>query len=434
MVMDRGSTCQKPCPKVACRMNCPNGMKKDENGCMMCECEEEKCPLVSCAIFCENGKKLDENGCETCQCNKCPQMMCRMFCDEYEKDDNGCQMCKCKQPEKCKDKPMCKMFCEHGYLKDDDGCNVCKCAKEDDDCPKFMCAMHCENGFQTGKDGCKMCKCAEPDVCPLLGCNAQIGCKEVDSDKDGCGDACRCPRDKFNCKSRESWTAEKKAWCCKVKNQCDQCDTPDDCAKTMQFEEGSCSSAVCFDGRCQVVEIACDQPVCKDGSFPAAIEGKCCAFEPCPEDVAKLVKKCKNTKQCEKAYTKKWDNPTDPCTSVSCDSSSKKCLVDKIACAAFVPMCDNGKMPKKDPATCCGYFPCSEECSATKKAKCAKKKGCKLKGKKCVVDSGDDAPSGGDDGEKTSARVSQRKTATRTKNARPKIKKKKVTELAWPLV
>eukprot|EP00497_Spongosphaera_streptacantha_P003132 TRINITY_DN377_c0_g1_i5.p2 TRINITY_DN377_c0_g1~~TRINITY_DN377_c0_g1_i5.p2 ORF type:complete len:325 (-),score=81.77 TRINITY_DN377_c0_g1_i5:29-1003(-) len=280
MIMDQSNVCMEECPNYNCRIVCPNGYKKDKNGCETCEidgCLEDKCSEVMCLMHCDNGFKLDKDGCETCECNKCPQVSCRMHCEEYMTDSEGCNICKCKQPDTCDpETPKCRMMCENGYVKDDNGCALCKC-KEDPDCPEQMCKMLCPNGFKTGEDGCSICECADPEICPLLGCNPDRGCKEVDTDKDGCGDACEC-KPKFNCKSREVWPKEKKAWCCKNEGACDLCETKSDCVKSMEFEEGSCQEAECVYGRCLVTEIMCDQPKCKNGSFPAPVEGECCAF------------------------------------------------------------------------------------------------------------------------------------------------------------
>merc|ERR1712039_922356 len=137
---------------------------------------------------------------------------------------------------------------------------------------------------------------------------------------------------------------------------------------------------MCLDNKCEVMEIACDQPICPDGTFPPAIEGECCAFEECPDTDFSWLGNCKNSgkKTCESLYLKKGKNREDfnPCRVFTCEK--KKCTAtDFLACAQFIPECEDGSFPEADPEVCCGFMPCSEDCRRNKKKKaCTKTKGC----------------------------------------------------------
>ncbi|RZC55896.1 hypothetical protein C5167_014747 [Papaver somniferum] len=56
-----------------------------------------KCvPPKHCRLICPNGFIKDNDGCKTCTCSpECPRIRCRMYCPEYLKDENLCETCEC---------------------------------------------------------------------------------------------------------------------------------------------------------------------------------------------------------------------------------------------------------------------------------------------------------------------------------------------------
>jgi len=155
--------CVPACPLALCKMGCPNGFEKDENGCQICKCKKaDKCAgRPMCLIHCPHGREIDENGCDLCKCKKsCPLALCKMGCPNgFEKDENGCQICKCKKADKCAGRPMCLIHCPHGREVDENGCDLCKCKKS---CPP-LCKMGCPNGFKKDANGCEICECRSAD-------------------------------------------------------------------------------------------------------------------------------------------------------------------------------------------------------------------------------------------------------------------------------
>jgi hypothetical protein len=75
-----GDACgtQNQCEPVTCELECDDGFKSDENGCEICECQEEPptCDRVMCEVQCENGFKTDEDGCEICECRESTSESC----------------------------------------------------------------------------------------------------------------------------------------------------------------------------------------------------------------------------------------------------------------------------------------------------------------------------------------------------------------------
>ncbi|XP_072036376.1 uncharacterized protein [Amphiura filiformis] len=96
---------------------------------------KSECPPVLCTLACENGFQKDDKGCDICSCNEeksCGSVFCTGHCPYGNKDDkNGCPICDCKEkPAKCKES-NCSDFCEYGYQRDSEGCEICECTSQD---------------------------------------------------------------------------------------------------------------------------------------------------------------------------------------------------------------------------------------------------------------------------------------------------------------
>jgi hypothetical protein len=129
------------CPPI-CMMECPNGMKEDANGCAICECNDEGesstpapgrrggsrrgggrpwrrrgylCTHPRCAMFCPNGNRRDQDGCTLCECHQpgdaalqmtvspslqCPALRChrsKKCANGFATDSSsGCPSCVCQ--------------------------------------------------------------------------------------------------------------------------------------------------------------------------------------------------------------------------------------------------------------------------------------------------------------------------------------------------
>ena len=149
------------CEPLACKMDCPFGLKQDDKCCDICECRE--CKVGSdCPVNCPN-PSCDPGG--TCLCSGCEPVTCKMLCEKgWQKDDKGCDICVCAECQKDEDCPLgcpgahcsakktcecgptclpvvCGLYCEHGFLKDADGCDICKCreCETEKDCAGVNC-------------------------------------------------------------------------------------------------------------------------------------------------------------------------------------------------------------------------------------------------------------------------------------------------------
>lgn len=136
------------CPPI-CRIYCPNGMKEDSNGCAICECNNgeessdssdsstpapggrrggyrrganrawrrrgHQCFKPVCAVYCPNGNRRDQNGCTLCECHQPgdaplqvtvnPSLQCQeLRCHRFKKcargfvtdASSGCPSCVCQ--------------------------------------------------------------------------------------------------------------------------------------------------------------------------------------------------------------------------------------------------------------------------------------------------------------------------------------------------
>uniref|UniRef100_H2YTV0 BPTI/Kunitz inhibitor domain-containing protein n=1 Tax=Ciona savignyi TaxID=51511 RepID=H2YTV0_CIOSA len=205
------------CPLHGCtpyRLKCGRGLglKKDENGCTLCECatgvvataeENVPCPFHSCTaemLGCEYGLTVNDNGCEFCTCAPSPAVPAI-----------PCPLHSCS---------LENMQCEFGLATNENGCELCECAIPPEvpngteapaavACPAHACSaenMGCTGGLATNENGCELCECAvaAPVMCPLHSCTAEaMGCLNgLATDERGC-DMCECAGSKEEVARRE---------------------------------------------------------------------------------------------------------------------------------------------------------------------------------------------------------------------------------------
>jgi len=97
--------------------------------------------------------------------------------DDSSDEDSEEHLVRCKRP-------MCAMYCEHGFKKDSTGCPICECLDAADSsligrpdghevapsCARRpMCRMSCPFGFKRDADGCEICSC-HSDPCQVTCC------------------------------------------------------------------------------------------------------------------------------------------------------------------------------------------------------------------------------------------------------------------------
>jgi hypothetical protein len=118
-----------------CLMFCENGMKTDANGCPICECNDQP-PAVG--VEHRGGRGRGRPGRRNMQCFR---PMCAMYCpDGYRRDQTGCTLCECRQegdaPFRNTDNAVqCPVMqchrsrrCAHGFASDPStGCPSCVC-------------------------------------------------------------------------------------------------------------------------------------------------------------------------------------------------------------------------------------------------------------------------------------------------------------------
>ena len=181
------------CKRLMCGISCEFGMMKDSNGCPICKC-------VSVAMAGQPEEQVRQPEAPTDPCDDRP--ICMMYCEfGFKNDSTGCPICECvgmdegpeeredevRRPEApprvpvddqdCRDRPMCRMYCEFGFKNDSRGCPICECVTvgmgerpEEPMVPcdeRPMCMMYCHFGFMKGDDGCDICGCLD-DPCMVI--------------------------------------------------------------------------------------------------------------------------------------------------------------------------------------------------------------------------------------------------------------------------
>ncbi|XP_038046743.1 multiple epidermal growth factor-like domains protein 6 [Patiria miniata] len=221
-----GHSCVEGCPPVMCRMRCPNGWARNEEGCEICQCQgglgggiANVCPVIEGQVGgicseecgeqnpCASGQICCSNGCGHSCVEGCPPVMCRMRCPNgWARNEEGCEICQCQGgpvglpgpprvcpviegqvggicSEECGEQNpcasgqlccsngcghscvegcrpvLCRMYCRFGWDRDENGCEICKCKAPPSDCKPLLCRLGCRNGYQTDENGCDICKC-----------------------------------------------------------------------------------------------------------------------------------------------------------------------------------------------------------------------------------------------------------------------------------
>lgn len=214
--------------------------------------------------------------------------------------------------------PICKMYCEFGYVIDANGCQTCRCRERptiSNICPLIRCSRHCPNGYKVDDNGCQGCGCVEDNVPPTVG-GICPGGEEFDSVTNQCvavsckspnacgpGEACspvqldcvRAPCPQFQCQFHCPPVC---AVYCEFGNVLDhngcstcQCNPPPSCGVGQEYDTltktcvvVSCESPEACESNevCQSVDIQCVrapcprfqcQPTCSHGEI--LVFGKC---------------------------------------------------------------------------------------------------------------------------------------------------------------
>jgi len=157
------------CPQKRCRNRCSFGYATDPLGCKTCTCKDsreasrarrpvrpESCSnKPACFKYCEHGFRKGRDGCDTCECSQggsTPVPAPAPAAAPSVTQAKGAE---------CGVRPMCSMYCLHGFKKGADGCDVCECAPPENACElRPMCRKLCKKGFKKGSDGCDICVCA----------------------------------------------------------------------------------------------------------------------------------------------------------------------------------------------------------------------------------------------------------------------------------
>eukprot|EP01083_Nonionella_stella_P162985 535583_1 len=179
------------------------------------------------------------------------------------------------------------------------------CPPKCDSDPNMPCTMQCVPG----------CFC--PPDAPIMGPGGCIP-------KDKCPQP---PEDKFDCRTKEVWTDEKKAWCCKEKQL--GCADEFDCSPN---EDWSVASAEKKRWCCAVHRTGCP-PVdpCEDTSQDVCKGKGTCVYQP---------KKCVAGPDCPhfKCQADEFDcSPTDDWSVASAEKKRWCCAVHRMGCPQVDP-------------------------------------------------------------------------------------------------
>ena len=301
-----------------CRSNCKQAYSittPAANGgtaCAHTDGDTQDCTVGQCE---EWGKRRDKGAfccesmiasCEACQAGLSVQQFCNITAN---KDVYGC--CKVRND------------CEKNCTTDMETCPDGTLLSRDEDCNFPSCPVKtCDGDCMTWFDGCNTCKCENgtKTMCTRKWCARYEQAKCMDEDE---------PEDKYNCNTREVWTAEKKKWCCTYKKL--------GCAPRIQCPR-DCSSW--YDG--------CNTCTCKDGFLGACTERFCfrktdpkCLDDQCPRDCSSWYDGC-NTCTCENGkitectkhacLVKRPAKCLDKCVVVACPVGYEVVGADKEGC------------------------------------------------------------------------------------------------------
>ena len=168
--------CNPPPGNVVCGpVTCAEGEVCCNESCGICTppgqaCTQQlcgpACPPLTCLLYCEYGLKRDANGCEICECNPPPEVVV-------------CGPVTCAAGQVC-----CNESCGICTLPGE-ACTQQVCGPE---CSPVVCAIVCAYGFEHDANGCDICDCREtPLPCAGLAglaCPPDLFC--IDDPADQC--------------------------------------------------------------------------------------------------------------------------------------------------------------------------------------------------------------------------------------------------------
>eukprot|EP00039_Didymoeca_costata_P018311 m.333003 g.333003 ORF g.333003 m.333003 type:complete len:1046 (+) comp17044_c0_seq1:127-3264(+) len=352
------------CLRPDCAVECEHSVLT-ESGCPTCTC----CPKVTCRLHCPDGFALQENGCPECKCKE------KVTCGKGEMLNtlwNKCEPVTCESPKACptEENPFCvptsqpcisypcaQFTCKPAPVKTTQSPTVCT-TKEcpamcgGQDCRFLKCAVsECEGGNDsfgcTGKpfffeDGTCTCvkpkdSCGKPNNCPdcdkfcgkqncqMLRC--PVGECEDGEDSFGCtgrafnypNGTCTCIKPKEMCGKLGSCTKVKSRECTAKTTMAPKTTAPKETTKQ------SCARGEALNGKGMCVPINClSSNACPKGQQCYAKKQLCEAPGPCPQFVC-----------CGQGY--KFDAETNKCIAASCDaadacSKGEFCIPNKKVC------------------------------------------------------------------------------------------------------
>ncbi|KAK7488644.1 hypothetical protein BaRGS_00020097, partial [Batillaria attramentaria] len=306
------------CPSMEnCSLDCPMGLQRTDDGCVVCKCKPKPCDLE-----CEFGRAVDDQGTELCQCNalppRCPSLdSCQKKCVYgYKIGRAGCQKCRCN---KC---PVfsCTKRCLHGFLVNEDGYapplllpppttpNLSNASVQGRSCLTPLGGVRREDG-EAWDDGCRLCFCRNGrEMCSLIACPAP----RCENPIFRIGDCCpSCPGvavlppggERELCQSASGeYHVEGETWAL-----------------------DSCTQCLCHAGT-----VLCETPVCPPVlcHHPVKPTGSCCAI--CKgEDESNLSVAGLVERPCKSATGVSWQHDqvwwAGPCQSCQCQGGQVTC-------------------------------------------------------------------------------------------------------------
>jgi hypothetical protein len=296
------ATCEEFCPPIFCDLACENGLKVDENGCDLCECNP----------VCEDGETQDAgDGCNTCTCDNgqwaCTEIACPSCpaANDFDPDEIWCTdgMTYAKNPqtsECCAYNSNCAAPLGWAQYS-----NEFQCVEG---CEPVTCLMFCQYGWKLDENGCEICECNPPPTECEPGESKLVECNTCFCDSNG-------------------------AWSC-TELDCEACNPGD----TKEADDG-CNTCFCnANQEWLCTTIPC--PVCEEGETMPADDGcntcTCgsngqwaCPTDPCSEcDTGEIQLNGCNTRTCDN--DEQWqDWSTNSCATCGVPWDAKICEAEQ---------------------------------------------------------------------------------------------------------
>jgi len=261
---------------------------------------------VASGQVCQKGCTKWFDGCNICRCDA----------DGNPLECTGKEACEEKKKPQCLDKvvEVCPATCSSWF----DGCNNCKCVAVGvvgTDCTKKLCEVYKEPMCKTYD--CQTKEVWTPEKAAWCCKFENKRCKyDCDTDeiwtpekKEWC---CKFEKKgcEYNCDTKEMWTPDKKEWCCEVKKKgCLLC--PEGCAKW-------------FDG--------CNTCRCDENREPVECTEKACVEKKKPQCLEKVVDVCPIT-------CSSWFDGCNECNCVAVGVVGEDCT-EKLCKVNLDPMCN----------------------------------------------------------------------------------------------